>query len=225
MGPEHATQELSTPSARAVDASHRVARLWRRGVRQRGVGSRTRGVRRGSPRPRAHRQQRHAPGRAHPRGAVHRSRVACSDERLRGPASDRGLGDRAPRPRSGPLRRVAALDAPWAVGDGSEPRPHLHAPRRLRSGSPATTSSSTGRPRHFGDAARASSRVAPPGSSSRARRRGTCSPSAARRPAPRSSSHHHWCSGTSSIACSLEETRRCSPSWRLCWSDSASCRR
>ena len=98
------------------------------------MGSRARGVRRGSPRPRAHRQQRHAPRRTHPRGADHRSRVASGDERLRRPSHDRGLGDRAPRPRSGPLRRAAAMDAPWAVGDGSEPRPHVHAPRRLRTG-------------------------------------------------------------------------------------------
>ena len=101
---------------------------------------------------------------------------------------------------------------PWAVGDGSEPRPHVHAPRRLRTGVQPLRRRI---PADCGTTATPLARRAgspPPGSSSRAAAWHVLAVSCAA-PGPRSSSHHRWCSGTSSIACYLEVTRRCSPSW------------
>ena len=129
---------------------------WRRGVRERGVGSRARGVRRGSPRSRAHRQQRHAPYRT-----LHGGRTSVSSrERRCAPmtAFARSLAGRSCTSTPEQATSSCCCDG-CAVGCGSWIR--TAAARSCAgpttNGSPAATSSNTGRPQHSGPAARVSS--------------------------------------------------------------------
>ena len=163
-------------------------------------------------------------------GLIHGGRTIglesrAAREHLRRPSHDRWLGDRAPRPRSGPLRRAPAMDAPWAVGDGPEPRPHVHAPRRLRAGVQPL------RRRIPADRRTAATPLAcRAGSRRAAARRARCGVVRARRQlrGGRGRAPPRITAGARARLRSRAPGRRLdrrSPSWLSCWSASAPCKR